>query len=170
MKKRIFIYIIFSFLFFESFSQSIDSCLSLKEGFIVEITQQIRNESQLTKSIDYLYFTENPNIEKKDDPLSLYYKGGQLVNISYYNSVNFKRSMIGDLKRFDTNPLDEIRNRDFIFQTYRIVMVYTIHIESINDLVSYNMTSHSYSYLKNLDQNQLDKKAEIIYPSIIQNW
>ncbi len=166
------LWVLICFISFNSFSQTANNCLSVREGFIVKIIENIKGDEQLTKSIDYLFFNEKPKIEKSDTPISLYQKNGQLINIAAYRSANFKRSMTEEYVEFDktkSDVSDFIKNKSFNFQVYRVSMAFSIQNAEINSITN-NETSHSYSYFKNLPENKLMEEIEIIYPLLIEVW
>lgn len=155
------------------FSQATDSSVIITEGYIVKVIEKLKWEEQQTKSVDYLFFKEQPKIDKKENPLSLYDLGGQLIDITIYRSENFARTMTEGYIQFDgckRNVLKEVDTKSFNFQIYKVLMACSISSNTINSITSKNETSHSYSYFKNMADDKLIEKTDIIYPFIIDSF
>lgn len=147
-------------------------CLEIDEGYIVKIIEKSKDD-QLTRGIDYLFFSQLPEIKKSSTPLSFYEKEGKIMDMSSYRTFNLEHTMTKGFIEFDVdsgNIYSIKSNKKFKFEIYRTVLVFSVENEQLITLVEKNETSHSYMYLSNLPDKELNQTIKVIQPFVISTW
>lgn len=155
-------------------STASDSCLSIKDGYLIKVYKDVRNDSTLFPSDSY-FFENIPVISKNTFPDSIdVLPGNVLLNMKYFSNKDFIRSIEGGnyTKYIELQkPIYvEYIQDDYIIEIYKVSLVFKIVSMTISEYLKDAETrlSHKTSRLSNSPFPS--KIVDVILPEIILVW
>lgn len=159
---------LFSFSSLLLYSQDSTHHLQLFEGYIVEFVSQSES-SELTKSVDYFFTFSEPDTAQFISPLTFLSQTEVLIfSLSYYCSSNLQRMIEGSFEPFFLQSNKEYIGNTFIINTYRVFLAGYIEQQSISETVQKERTSHTYSFLSEVERN--NSTVNVLLSELIVVW